>query len=113
MVIVAFEPSREPSSASRFTMGIFDVAVHEVLNERLAALERHFGANVIFYFGDIDPSYIKVFRDFIERLKADPAARDRLVVVLNTPGGSAEIELPVFMHSRIEGDAYEPRGAAA
>lgn len=72
-------------------MAIFDVTINEVLNERLTALEKHFDADVIFYFGDIDPRYIKVFRDFIERLKADPAARDRLVVVLNTPGGSAEM----------------------
>lgn len=72
-------------------MAIFDVTINEVLSERLTALEKHFDADVIFYFGDIDPRYIKVFRDFIERLKADPAARDRLVVVLNTPGGSAEM----------------------
>jgi membrane-bound ClpP family serine protease len=91
VIILALQAGREPSSASRLKMAIFDVTITEVLNERLAALEKHFEADVIFYFGEINPGYIKVFRDFIERLKADPAARDRLVVVLNTPGGSAEM----------------------
>jgi hypothetical protein len=91
LIILAFQAGREPSSASGLKMAIFDVTITEVLNERLAALEKHFDADVIFYFGDISPSYIKVFRDFIERLKSDAASRDRLVVVLNTPGGSAEM----------------------
>jgi membrane-bound ClpP family serine protease len=91
VIILALQAGREPSSSSRLKMAIFDVTITEVLNERLAALEKHFEADVIFYFGEINPGYIKVFRDFIERLKADPAARDRLVVVLNTPGGSAEM----------------------
>ncbi len=36
-------------------MAVFDVTIKEVLNERLAALEKHFDADVIFYYGDINP----------------------------------------------------------
>jgi membrane-bound ClpP family serine protease len=71
-------------------MAVFDLTVKEVLNERLAALEKHFDADVVFYYGDISPGYLKFFRDFIESLNDDPPHRDRLVILLNTPGGSAE-----------------------
>lgn len=57
---------------------------------RLAALEKHFNADVIFYYGDINPGYLKVFRDFIETLRSTEQTRDHLVIILNTPGGSAE-----------------------
>ncbi len=46
---------------------------------------------MIFYFGEIHPSVDKAFRDFIEELKKDKEFnRNRLSIVLNTPGGSAE-----------------------
>jgi hypothetical protein len=62
----------------------------EVLNERLALLEQHFSADVIFYCGEMNPGYLKVLRDFIEKLATDAQKKDALVVFLNTPGGSAE-----------------------
>jgi hypothetical protein len=68
---------------------IFDTTIKEVLNARLQKLEAHFDADVIFYYGVIDGSFIKDFRDFIEKLK-DEREKDKLVIVLNTPGGSAE-----------------------
>jgi membrane-bound ClpP family serine protease len=70
---------------------VFDNTIKETLNERLRALESHFNADVIFYFGIINPSLEKAFRDFIEQLKKDKEFdRNNLVVLLNTPGGSAE-----------------------
>ena len=36
------------------------------------------------------PSVQKLFRDFIEKLKAESKGTDRLVLFINTPGGSAE-----------------------
>lgn len=72
------------------TMAVFDNTIREVLDERLAALEKHFAGDVIFYYGEIHPGYVKVFRDFIERLKVDSQGHHRLVIILNTPGGSAE-----------------------
>lgn len=70
---------------------IFDSTVHEILNERLDKLEKHFNADVIFYYGPIADGYEKIFRDFIEELKNDRQNRhNTLCIILNTPGGSAE-----------------------
>jgi hypothetical protein len=69
---------------------IFDSTLHEILNERLAKLETHFNADVIFYYGPIADSLEKPFRDFIEDLKSDAVKNDTLCIFLNTPGGSAE-----------------------
>lgn len=70
---------------------IFDEAVKDILNQRLEALEEHLEADVIFFYGEIQPSVEKTFRDFIENLKKDTEKDfDRLAVMLNTPGGSAE-----------------------
>lgn len=69
---------------------IFDSTVHDILNDRLAKLEVHFDADVIFYYGPIANSLEKPFRDFIEDLKADAVKHDTLCIILNTPGGSAE-----------------------
>jgi membrane-bound ClpP family serine protease len=70
---------------------IYDDTIKDALNKRLSALERYFNADVIFYFGEIHPSLEKAFRDFIEQLKKDEEFdRNRLVILLNTPGGSVE-----------------------
>ena len=68
----------------------FDNQVRETLRQRVLAIEEHLVGDVIFYFGPIFPSVQKRFRDFIEQLKSDGDQRTRLVVFLNTPGGSAE-----------------------
>ena len=70
---------------------VFDETIKETLNQRLRDLEHHFEADVIFYYGEIHPILEKSFRDFIEQLKKDKEFdRNRLVILLNTPGGSAE-----------------------
>lgn len=69
---------------------IFDHTIKEVLTERVQALEKHFGSDVVFYFGEIHPSLVKMFRDFLEKLAAEKDKKDLLTVFLNTPGGSAE-----------------------
>ena len=69
---------------------IFDSTLHEILNERLDKLEKHFNADVIFYYGPIADSLEKPFRDFIEDLKSDAIMNETLCIFLNTPGGSAE-----------------------
>ncbi len=70
-------------------MLILDQRAKDWLGERLGALEAHFDADVIFYYGIIAPGHDKPFRDFIEKLAAEKAHR-RLVMLLNTGGGSAE-----------------------
>lgn len=72
-------------------MQIFDSTIRDILSERLDALEKHFNADVIFYYGEIHSTLEKFFRDCIEKLKEDkPEEKQRLVIFLNTPGGSAE-----------------------
>ncbi|MCU7923418.1 MAG: serine dehydrogenasease [Candidatus Thiodiazotropha sp. (ex Dulcina madagascariensis)] len=72
-------------------MGIkVDMAIKDVLANSLKKLEEHLNSDVIFYYGAIQPSVEKPFRDFIEDLKADDIEHERLSIVLNTPGGSAE-----------------------
>lgn len=72
-------------------MQLFDNTVKELLNGRLAALEKFFGGDVIFYYGEIHPGLVKSFRDFIESLKDAGDSKDLLVVILNTSGGSVEV----------------------
>lgn len=71
-------------------MSELDNQVRETLRQRVLDLEKHMDADVAFYYGPIFPSVQKRFRDFIEQLKADPPPRDRLVLFLHSPGGSAE-----------------------
>jgi hypothetical protein len=71
-------------------MLVFHEHVRQTLAERLEKLEERFSADGIFYYGPIYPGVEKRFRDFLERLRVDPPDRSRLVVFLNTPGGSAE-----------------------
>jgi len=72
---------------------IFDSTIKDILLDRLTALESHFDADVIFYYGVIHPTYQKLFRDFIEKIKdgeGEGETKSRLVMVLNTNGGSVE-----------------------
>lgn len=69
---------------------VFDTTIHSILNERLEKLEIHFESDLIFYFAPISPGLVKPFRDIIEALKADSTDRDKLTIMLNTPGGSVE-----------------------
>jgi hypothetical protein len=71
-------------------MQVFDATIKETVTERLGRLEDHFQGHVAFYYGPIDPSLVRVFRDFVERSVAASPRRDRLVFFVNTPGGSAE-----------------------
>ncbi len=72
-------------------ISIFDNTIKETLSSRLSKIEGHFSADTIFYYGEMHPSYQKIFRDFIEKLKDDGNTnKDTLVILLNTPGGSVE-----------------------
>lgn len=68
----------------------FDATIKELLHDRLKALENHFQADVIFFYAQIQPGMERFFRNFIEELRQDNGSTDRLVIFLNTPGGSAE-----------------------
>jgi hypothetical protein len=68
----------------------FDNHIRETAKERILALEAHINADVMLFHGPIFPSVEKRFREFIEDLKSETPARDRIAIILNTPGGSAE-----------------------
>lgn len=71
----------------------FDNHIRDTAKARILDLETGLDADVALYFGPIFPSIEKRFRDFIEELKntqPGEVARDRLAIVLNSPGGSAE-----------------------
>ena len=75
---------------------VFESTVHDILNEKLLALEEHFEADVIFYYGAIFAGLENNFKELVEELKEDKVKRDRLCIVLNTSGGSVEtVELLV------------------
>lgn len=68
-----------------------DEAIKGLLDERLTAIESQFEADAVSYLGPIHPGLIKLFRDQIEKLKLVDSPNDRLVILLGSPGGSAEI----------------------
>lgn len=68
----------------------FDNHIRETAKDRILALEAHIDADVMLFHGPIFPSVEKRFREFIEDLKSEAPARDRIAIILNTPGGSAE-----------------------
>ena len=57
-----------------------DDHVKEALQKRLVALEDHFQADCVFYYGPFFPSIEKRFREFIELLRNDGEKKERLVV---------------------------------
>ena len=69
---------------------IFDATVKSLLNDKLIKIEKHFSADVIFFYGEIHAGLVRPFRDLIEDLKKGGKKRDKVVIFLNTPGGSAE-----------------------
>lgn len=84
----------------------FDDQIRETLRQRVVAIEDHLEGDAVFYFGPIFPSVQKRFRDFIEQLKLNGNPRERLIVFLNTPGGSAEtveklVEIIRFHYSEV------------
>lgn len=70
---------------------LLNETIKQALADKLNALETYFGSDVCFFCGEIRPGDIKLFRDFIEKLHSPSHVKlDKLVFILNTPGGSAE-----------------------
>lgn len=67
-----------------------DASIKTALDESLKAIEAHFDSDVFSFFGPINYGSESVVLKIIEDLSSDPAKKDRLTVVLTTPGGSAE-----------------------
>ncbi|MFN7925153.1 MAG: hypothetical protein U0Q16_33960 [Bryobacteraceae bacterium] len=71
-------------------MQLYDEQIRNELQERVERLEARLRADVAFYFGPMHPAMQKLFRDFIEKLKASTIGTGHLALFLNTPGGSVE-----------------------
>lgn len=68
-----------------------DSSIKELINKSAAHLETVLKSDVVFYHGQIHPSYFRPFRDFIEEVKLKSDRDDGAIsVVLRTGGGSAE-----------------------
>ena len=68
-----------------------DNAIESLINAKSQALEDALESDVICYFGAISPSYVRMFRNFIEHVKKNSKLKgDRISIVLRTPGGVAE-----------------------
>ena len=65
-------------------------SMEQMLKERLLLLEGCFEADVVFYYGEIHPALERLFRDVIEMLKEGQEPKNRLALLLNTPGGMVE-----------------------
>lgn len=72
----------------RLTKSI-DSIIRDVLDRSSEKLQEHFEGHVISYAGPIHPALLQEFRTAIERTRLSDPAVNRLVVFLNTPGGSA------------------------
>lgn len=60
------------------------------LKGHIIKLEQALNADVISYYGVLQPGVDRIFRDVIEDLKTEPNKRNTVYVILTTPGGSAE-----------------------
>lgn len=83
-----------------------DNQVREALKQHVAAIETHLSGDVVYFYGPIFPAVQKKFRDFIEQLRSDGEQKNRLIVFLITPGGSAEtveklVEIIRFHYSEV------------
>jgi len=68
-----------------------DSSIIEFINTKAVELEDALKSDVVFYHGQIHPSYFRLFRDFIEEVKDKSERKDETIsVVLRTGGGSAE-----------------------
>ncbi len=67
-----------------------DDKIHRLLNERLNALEKHFEADVLTYFGPFEGGE-NFFLKIVEDLAEDENKKDKINIVLTTGGGSANV----------------------
>lgn len=87
-------------------MGLLDDAVRQSLRLSRQRLEEHFDADVLAYYGEIATEWLPWFRGNLERL-GEIGRKERLLIVLNTPGGQVEaVERMVEMIRRWYQEVY-------
>lgn len=67
-----------------------DNTIKDLLNSKLSAIESHLDADVLSYFGALVNGVDRWFRKVVEELAEDQQKKDKFVIILTTPGGSAE-----------------------
>ena len=67
-----------------------DDEIHRLLNERLHALENHFEADILTFFGPFEGGE-NFFLKIIEDLANDDSKKNKIFIVLTTGGGSANV----------------------
>lgn len=72
-------------------MELFDKTIKDVVCSHLGLLEKHFDADVIFFYGPIQWTCDKYYKELLEGIKKDSPSKDRIVIFLNTPGGIVEV----------------------
>jgi hypothetical protein len=73
------------------TLNPLDQLIKQELNDKLKALEQHFEADFLSYYGPIYGGLENTFLQLIEALAADEHKKNRLCILLTTGGGSAEV----------------------
>ena len=77
------------------------------LQANRSTLESHFEADLIGYYGEISSAYLSWFRQRIEAIDNGAPRKNRLVTVLNTPGGEVEaVERMVEMQRHFYKEVY-------
>lgn len=67
-----------------------DDQIHRLLQEKLKAIEKHFNADVLTYFGPFvgdEISFLKIVEELIE----DKNKKEKIYIILTTMGGSATV----------------------
>lgn len=75
--------------------------IKELLNNKLLALEKNLESDIFTYYGTIVDGIENDILGFIEDLSSDEAKREKLTIILTTPGGSAfavERYVNIFRH---------------
>jgi len=65
-----------------------DKQIHSLLHDKLTAIEAHFDADVLAYYGPFEGG-TNTFLKIVEELATDSNKKDKIYVILTTGGGSA------------------------
>lgn len=71
-------------------MNPVDKTIKMAAGDHLSKLEKMFCADLLFFYGEIHPNCFSYYRKCIYDLAQDKEKKEKLVIFLNTPGGSVE-----------------------
>ncbi len=69
---------------------LLDTVIFDVIKESEKQLEKILDSDVMYFYGEIRVEAVQLFRNFIEKLAERQEKKNRISIVLTTPGGSAE-----------------------